>query len=123
MAHFARLNDSNIVEFVVVVDNVNLLDENGFEKESVGIQYLKNIYGQNTNWAQTSYNGNFRKRFAGPNDFYDNQRDAFIPYCPFASWSLNEETCSYDPPIPYPNDDNTYLWNEANQSWDLFAVG
>ena len=64
MAHFAKLNDLNIVETVLVVDNINLMSHENIEEEEIGIQYLKNIFGENTRWVQTSYNSNFRVRLA-----------------------------------------------------------
>jgi hypothetical protein len=59
-----------------------------------------------------------RKNYAGIGFTYDRNRDAFIPPKPYNSWILNEDTCLWDPPVPYPNDENNYGWNEQNQSWD-----
>jgi hypothetical protein len=79
-------------------------------------------------WIQTSYNTYggqhpegrpLRKNYAGVGYTYDPQRDAFIPPKPYNSWLLNEETCLWEPPVPYPNDDQRYIWNEEAQSWDL----
>lgn len=119
MAHFAQLNEENIVINVIVVDNKNTLDENGDESEQVGISFCKNILGQNTNWKQTSYNGNFRFRYAGIGFSYSENLDAFIAPQPYPSWSLNEITTEWDPPVPYPQDGNFYDWNEKTQSWVL----
>ena len=77
MAHFAKINDNNVVEQVVVVSNEVLLN-NGTESEQKGIDFLKSLHGQNTNWKQTSYNGNFRQNFAGVGGTYDPVNDAFI---------------------------------------------
>lgn len=78
MAHFAWLNDDNIVYQVSVVDNVNLLDENGNESEAVGIAYLTQVHGAGKTWKQTSYNGNFRGKYAGAGDVFDSVNDVFV---------------------------------------------
>ena len=77
MAHFARVED-NIVREVIVVNNDVLLDENGTEQESIGIDFCKSLYGQDTEWLQTSFNGNFRGRYAGSGMIYDAQKDEFL---------------------------------------------
>lgn len=118
MAHFARLGLDNIVEEVIVIDNIKTMTPQGVEDESIGIQYLKSIFGQGTIWKQTSYNGNFRKRYAGLQYTYSTALDAFIPPKPFPSWILNEETCDWIAPVPYPQDGGTYEWNEAVQNWE-----
>ena len=117
MAHFAEIGLNNVVERVIVVHNNELLDENGNEVEQNGINFCRNLFGGT--WLQTSYNGNMRKNFAGSGYTYDSQRDAFVPPKPFDSWTLDEETCLWQSPVPYPSDDNLYLWNEETQSWDL----
>jgi hypothetical protein len=117
MAHFAKLDENNIVLEVNVVDNVQLLDASGIEREGFGIQFLTNWSGGYTNWKQTSYNGNIRKNYAGIGYTYDPVRDAFIPPKPFASWVLNEDTCLWDAPVAYPADGKTYQWNEDQQNW------
>lgn len=122
MAHFAQLNSNNIVTQVIVVGNQDCFDENGNESESVGIQFCKSLFGEDTNWIQTSYNGNIRKNYAGIGYTYDEQRDAFIPPKPFDSWILNEDTCMWESPVPHPNDGNIYQWNEENQEWILINV-
>lgn len=78
MAHFARLDSNNKVIQVIVVHNNELLDENGQESEAKGIAFCKSIYGQDTQWVQTSYNNQFRGRFAGINDTYDPVNDVFL---------------------------------------------
>jgi len=102
MAHFAKL-ENNIVTNVIVVNNNELLD-NGIEKESKGIEFCQNLFGGT--WIQTSYNGNIRKNYAGIGYIYDETLDAFIPPKPFDSWILNETTCQWKTPFPYPTDDN-----------------
>lgn len=116
MAHFAELDDNNIVLRVTVVANEVLLDQNGVEKEDLGIKHLLHLGGR---WIQTSYNGKIRKNYAGEGFLYDPIRDAFIPPKPFESWTLNEETCNWEPPLQPPNDNNIYYWNEELQSWEL----
>lgn len=116
MAHFAQLDSENVVMNVIVVGNSILLDENGVESEELGIQFCKNLFGQDTYWKQTSYNGSFRKNYAGIGYKYDTERDAFIPIQPFSSWTLNEDTCMWDPPTPYPEEGN-WKWDEDTLSW------
>jgi hypothetical protein len=118
MAHFAELDENNIVINVIVVDNNDCLDENGNESETVGIAFCKKLFGEDTFWAQTSYNSNFRKKYAGIGDTFDSIRNAFIQPKLFPSWILDESTCIYKAPIDYPNDGFKYLWNETNQTWD-----
>ncbi len=128
MASFAKLNSENIVEQVLSIHNNELLD-NGVESETKGITFLKNLYGQDTNWKQTSYNTYggvhilggtpFRKNHAGIGYTYDQQRDAFIPPKPYNSWILNETTCLWDALVARPNDEGRYTWNESTLSWDL----
>jgi hypothetical protein len=79
MAHFAELDNNNIVLRTVVIDNKDILDENGVENEEVGIAFCRSLFGENTNWLQTSYNNNLRGHFAGMNDVYDPENDEFIP--------------------------------------------
>lgn len=68
-------------------------------------------------WLETRMDGSLRKNYAGPGYSYDAQRDAFIPPKPFPSWSLNEETCLWEAPVPYPQDGNFYRWVESLQAW------
>ena len=79
MAHFAELDNNNVVLRVIVVGNDKTHNENGVEQEALGIAYCKSLFGDETNWVQTSYNGNKRNFFAGPSDSYDPVTDAFIP--------------------------------------------
>jgi hypothetical protein len=116
MAHFAQLNEKNVVVQVIVVSNNEMLD-NGIESEAKGVTFCQSLF-PNTNWKQTSYNNTIRKNYASIGYTYDTQRDAFIPPQPFVSWVLNEETCHWNPPIPYPNDDQKYVWNESIVNWE-----
>jgi len=117
MAHFAKLNDKNIVIAVHVVNNQVILKSDGTESELKGKQFLNSILGQ-AKWVQTSYNGTFRKNFAGIGFTYDSDRDAFIAAKPFNSWILNEDTCRWESPIPYPSDGKLYTWNEEALNWE-----
>ena len=117
MAHFVRLDQNSIVVQGIVVHNNELID-NGIESEAKGIAFCQSLF-PDTTWVQTSYNGNFRKNYAGIGYTYDEGRDAFIPPKPYPSWILNEETCLWEPPVPYPTDGEQYTWNEETISWDL----
>lgn len=109
MAHFAQLDDNNIVIQVMVVAN---------EHEANGEQWCNEFAGGR--WKQTSYNNNIRKNYAGMGYTYDEHRDAFIPPQPYPSWTLNEDTCRWDPPVPRPLAGN-YVWVENTQQWMLPA--
>jgi len=114
MAHFAQI-ENNLVIQVIVVDNSDCLDEQGNESEVVGTQFCTDLLGGT--WVQTSYNGNIRKNYAGTGDTYDSTRDAFIAPQPYPSWILDEDTCRYEAPIPYPTDDKVYVWDEELINW------
>jgi hypothetical protein len=111
MAHYAQLDENNIVLQVIVIGN----DEEPTEAD--GINFCKSLLGQDTNWVKTSYNNNIRKRFAGIGFTYDIIRDAFISPQPFPSWTLNEETCDWDSPVPHPNGPGRYHWDEDVLNW------
>ena len=115
MAHFAKLGVGNKILKVEVVSNDIAINE------QAGVDFLNNLHGTNDVWKQTSYNGNIRKNFAGIGYKYDQTRDAFIAPKPFNSWTLNEDTCLWEAPVAYPDDDNRYTWNETNQTWDLVS--
>jgi len=123
MAHFAQLDENNKVLQVIVVNNNELLDENGNESEQKGITFCQSLF-PNTNWKQTSYNANLRRNYAGIGFTYDQTRDAFLPPQPFPSWTLNETTLQWEPPVAMPEDDNgPYIWNEAQTDWESIASG
>lgn len=115
MAHFAQLDEFNIVRQVIVVSNDDCLDADGQESEAVGVAFCTNLLGGR--WLQTSYNNNIRVRYAGIGYRYDSVRDAFIPQQPYLSWVFNEITLDWDPPIPYPTDGKAYAWDESIQQW------
>ena len=119
MAHFAQLDENNVVTQVIVVSNEDTSDVNGNEVEEIGVAFCKKLLGADTNWKQTSYNNNMRVRYAGLGDTYREDLDAFIAPQPYPSWTLNESTGQWEPPTPRPDDKNLYSWNEDTQSWDL----
>ena len=116
MAHFARLDDNNIVTQVIVVNNDVIVDDADVEQESIGIAFCQSLLGGN--WVQTSYNATFRKNYAGIGFTYNKAIDAFVPPQPFPSWTLDVTTARYTPPVPYPTGGPFSAWNEATQTWD-----
>ena len=112
MAHFAQIDENNIVTQVLVVpDNA----------EDRGQDYLANDLGLGGTWVQTSYNNRIRKNYAGVGFTYDAVRDAFIAPKPFDSWLLNEDTCRWEAPIAYPTDGVMYKWNEDKKDWEAIV--
>lgn len=116
MAHFAQLNENNMVINVVVVSNEVLLDENGVESEELGIAFCKSMHGENTVWKQTSYNSNFRKNYAMIGGTYDPVRDAFIPRQVMDTAVFDEDSCDWLYPPP---DQQSYRWNSELNNWEL----
>ena len=114
MAHFTKLDENNIVLEVHVVSNAALDSDN---EEQSGIEFLTQWSNGYTNWKQTSYNGTFRKNYAGVGFTYDVELDAFIAPKPYESWILNETNCVWEAPVAYPSDDKSYDWNETTQEW------
>ena len=127
MAHFAKLDENNVVLAVHVVNN-DVLNVNGIESEQAGVDFLKQLYGHNK-WLQTSYNtyGNkhnqngipFRGNYAGIGYVYDDTFDVFIAPKPYPSWKLNYETFLWEAPVSKPEDEEGYVWKwfEINQEW------
>ena len=121
MAHFAKINESNIVTQVVVVN-----DSDG-DNDTDGQNFLNNLFKTTHTWKKTSYNtyGNthrlggtpYRKNFASVGFTYDSSRDAFIEPKPYNSWTLNETTCLWESPVAYPSDGKSYEWDEDNKQW------
>ena len=117
MAHFAEIDENGSVQRVLVTDD---------QMPNEGYDWLVETFGGT--WQKTSYNTRggvhalggtpLRKNYAGIGYVYDAARDAFIPPKPFASWTLNEDTCLWEAPIPRPEGENAFAWNEASQSWD-----
>ena len=115
MAHFAELDENNVVQRVIVVANKDTADANGNEVDSIGVAFCQRLLGGN--WKQTSYNGNIRKNYAGVGYTYDAGIDAFVPPKPYPSWVLNSNTAQWEAPVPMPQDGKMYSWDEATQSW------
>jgi len=114
MAHFAKIDENNIVTQVVVVDNKDTADALGVEKEHIGAAHLEKILGGT--WKQTSYNGNIRKNYAGIGYTYRADIDAFVPPQPFPSWTLNADA-QWEAPVAMPTDGEMYIWDEDTTSW------
>jgi len=102
MSHFAKIDNDNVVTRIIVA-----------EQDVIN----SGLVGDSFRWVQTSYNRNFRKNYAGVGFIYDRVRDAFIPPQRYPSWLFNEDTCQWDAPIPYPEDNKAYSWDEATTSW------
>jgi|TARA_R110000868_G_C10871601_1_gene762310 hypothetical protein len=121
MAHFAEIDSNSLVLRVVVVSNADTALADGKETESIGIAHCQKLFGGT--WVQTSYNGNFRKNYAGVGSTYDSTRNAFYSPKPFNSWVLNESTCVWEAPVALPSDSGEgdppkmYRWDEDSTSW------
>ena len=132
MAHFAKLNDKNIVERVIVINNIDLLNSSGGEEEGIGVAFCRELYGQDGIWKQTSYNQNMRGNYAGIGMTYMERvetlgvasTDVFMPQQPYASWTVGVGTARWYPPSP-PGPApaltdaeiaarKSYVWNESN---------
>lgn len=120
MAHYAQLDENNVVAQVIVVANEELLLD-GVESEDKGILFCKSLFGDHTKWVQTSYNSKFRKNYAGIGYTYDPIADHFFAPQPYASWTLDSDA-KWVAPIPMPTDDKAYTWNEETQEWDLVTT-
>jgi len=121
MAHFAQLDENNVVTQVIVVANSDTADAFGVEKEHIGAAFCERLFGGT--WKQTSYNGNKRKNYAGIGFTYREDIDAFVPPQPYASWTLNETTAQWQAPVAIPNNGGMYSWDEDNQQWVEDANG
>jgi len=117
MAHFAHLDSDNIVINVEVVNNEVITDSDGNEQEQLGIDFLTQLHNSDGRYKQTSYNNNFRKNYAGTDFTYDPVRDAFYDEQPYPSWTLNEDTCRWEPPVTIPDDGVPYIWDEVTTNW------
>ena len=124
MAHFAKINSENLVTEVIVINNDVILDSNGEEQESLGVDFCKQIYGDGT-YKQTSYNSKIRKNMATVGSTYDTSRDAFIRPKRYSSWVLDESTCRWKPPVEQPSDSEAnggnvlYHWDESSNNWKV----
>jgi hypothetical protein len=112
MAHYALLDENNIVTQVITgIDETELIE--GLDTETWYSQFT----GQTC--KRTSYNQKIRKNYAGVGFTFDHERDAFIAPKPFDSWVLDEDTCQWTSPVPYPTDGFNYFWNETELAWEL----
>ena len=114
MAHFANIDDDNIVQTVIVVANNNCGGGDYPTSEPIGQAFLASL-GFTGEWRQTSYNNNFRTRFAGQGMIFRADLDAFIAPQPYPSWTLDANN-AWQPPTPMPTT-GTYRWNEAELAW------
>ena len=140
MAHFAQLDSNNVVTQVIVVSNDDTSDSNGVETESIGVAFCQKLLGADTNWKQTSYNGNMRGNYAGIGYTYMSNvatlgvgsTDIFIGQKPYDSWTIDTTAAQWKAPITQPTltDEEVaankyYEWNESayqgdnSKGWDL----
>jgi hypothetical protein len=125
MAHFVKLNAENYVIFVTVARDedenreVEISQETGeiYKRTSYNTRGGVHYQADNNTPSQDQSKA-FRKNYAGIGYYYDSIRDAFIPPKPFPSWTLNEQSCLWQSPIPYPNDAKMYQWNEEIGNWE-----
>jgi hypothetical protein len=120
MAHFAQIDDNNIVIQVIVVANEELLLD-GVENENKGIEFCKSLLGDDTRWVQTSYNGTIRKNYAGIGYTYDSVADHFFAPQPYASWIFDTDA-KWQAPVEYPIDGKNYIWDENNLEWQEISL-
>lgn len=120
MAHFSQIDSNNKVILVLRVSN-DQITVDGVEDENLGIQFCKSIVGLDTNWKQTSFNGNFRKQFGAIGFTYDEENDIFIAPKPAENWILDPNTFDWIPPIPEPNCDDEHwaCWNFETEDWEI----
>ena len=136
MAHFAKLDANNVVEQVIVVSNDDIKDNSGTEVESFGVAFCQQLLGADTNWKQTSYNGNMRGNYAGIGFTYMTNvatlgvgsTDIFINQQPHASWAIGVNTANWYPPAnagdppaltsAEADAGKIYVWNESNYQSD-----
>jgi len=126
MAHFAQINENNIVVQVIVVDTKDTSTADGVEKESIGEAFCERLLGGT--WKKTSYNTQFNKHtnggsplrgnYAGAGYIYDSVHDVFYPPQPYPSWSISAETnWTWEAPVAMPSDGKSYFWNEDSKTW------
>lgn len=114
MAHFAKISDDGTVLEIIVVNNEVLLDDNEVEQEQLGKDFCQELFGGT--WVQTSFNNNFRKRYAVINGKYDSTNNVFLFPQPYPSWTL-DSNYEWQAPVSYPDDGNIYMWSEENNTW------
>lgn len=116
MAYFAEVDATGTVLRVISISDSDAPDPAPTNSEPIGQNYIANVLGVPGQFVQTSYNANFRKQYASPGFSYDTVADVFISPQPYPSWALDEEY-DWQPPVPYPTDGASYLWDENAQSW------
>lgn len=120
MAHFAELDENNIVKRVIVVSNVDTSDAFGVEKEYIGAAFCERLLGGR--WKQTSYNHKFRGTYAGIGFYYSEDLDIFMPPKPHPSWIVDTVNKIWKAPVDMPTDGKSYNWNESTLSWDEAVI-
>ena len=129
MAHFAQLDSNNVVTQVIVVGNDDTSDSNGVETESIGVAFCQKLLGADTNWKQTSYNGNMRGNYAGIGYTYMSNvatlgvgsTDIFISQQPYASWTISTTEATWKAPITEPTLTDDQLAAGSYYTWDESA--
>ena len=121
MAHFAKINAQNTVLDVVVINNSDINNLPFPQSEPVGIAFCRSLFGEDTNWLQTSYNGNFRRQYAALEGFYYPPLDVFVGPRPYPSWSFQTSDATWQAPVPMPSVPANYIavWNEDYLEWDI----
>ena len=126
MAHFAKLDENNIVTQVIVVGNSDIIDAHGVETESIGVAFCQKLVGADTNWKQTSYHGNMRGNYAGIGYTYMENvatlgvgsTDIFIGQQPYASWTISTTVAQWEAPIVQPTLADEQIESGCYYSWD-----
>ena len=129
MAHFAQLDSNNVVTQVIVVSNDDTSDSNGVETESIGVAFCQKLLGAETNWKQTSYNGNMRGNYAGIGYTYMSNvatlgvgsTDIFIAQQPYASWTISTSAAQWEAPITQPTLTDEQIAARSYYTWDESA--
>jgi hypothetical protein len=129
MAHFAQLDSNNVVTQVIVVSNDDTSDSNGTETESIGVAFCQKLLGADTNWKQTSYNGNLRGNYAGIGYTYMENvatlgvgsTDIFISQQPYASWTISTTAAQWEAPITEPTLTDEQIAARSYYTWDESA--
>lgn len=123
MAYFAKIIEGKVATVIAVNNSVLGEPEKTFpDTEEIGANFINHVLRLDGEWRQTSYNSSFRKNYAGKGFLFDREKDAFIPLQPFASWVLDEQTCRWMAPVPYPADGKHYLWDEETTSWKEITI-
>ena len=131
MAHWAELDENNVVTRVLVGDNNDPAGDEGYQwlLDNLGGTWVKTSYNavggkrRNPETGEVTEEAGFRKNYAGIGYTFDAGRDAFIPPKPFNSWNLNEDTCLWEAPTPYPADGKMYRWDEDTTAWVEVTLG